>query len=206
MDPSRAFVDDVKRLIIKVGTAVVTRNDGRLALGRLGALCEQIKDLNSLGYEVILVTSGAIGLGRQRLSYRKLINSSLDDLQKPQAEIDGKSCAVVGQNIMALYDTLFIQLDMTSAQLLVTNNDFSDKDFRRQLKETVNSLLSLKVVPILNENDAFSIRKALCEEDSSGIFSDNDSLSALLVIELKADLLVLLSNVEGLYSGPPSDL
>ncbi|KAF4347729.1 hypothetical protein G4B88_017808 [Cannabis sativa] len=177
MDRSRAFVKDVKRLIIKVGTAVVTRADGRLALGRLGALCEQIKELNSQGYEVILVTSGAVGLGRQRLRYRKLVNSSFADLQKPQGEIDGKACAAVGQNsLMAL----------------------------KQLSETVNSLIALRVVPILNENDAVSTRRAPYE-DSSGIFWDNDSLSALLALELKADLLVLLSDVEGLYSGPPSD-
>ncbi|XP_020208247.1 delta-1-pyrroline-5-carboxylate synthase [Cajanus cajan] len=93
---------------------------------------------------------------------------------------------------------------MTSAQLLVTDNDFRDKDFRKQLSETVKSLLALKVIPIFNENDAVSTRKAPYE-DSSGIFWDNDSLSALLALELKADLLILLSDVEGLYSGPPSD-
>ncbi|KAL3523864.1 hypothetical protein ACH5RR_016698 [Cinchona calisaya] len=205
VDSTRAFVKDVKRVIVKVGTAVVTRADGRLALGRLGALCEQIEELNSQGYEVILVTSGAVGVGRQRLKYRRLINSSFADLQKPQVELDGKACAAVGQNgLMALYDSLFSQLDVSSAQLLVTDNDFRDPDFRRQLNETVKSLLSLKVIPIFNGNDAVSTRKAPYE-DSSGIFWDNDSLSALLALELKADLLVLLSDVEGLYSGPPSD-
>uniref|UniRef100_A0A2P2MB80 Delta-1-pyrroline-5-carboxylate synthase n=1 Tax=Rhizophora mucronata TaxID=61149 RepID=A0A2P2MB80_RHIMU len=205
MDSSRASLKDVRRLIIKVGTAVVTRGDGRLALGRLGSLCEQIKELNSQGFEVILVTSGAVGLGRQRLKYRRLVNSSFADLQKPQVDLDGKGCAAVGQNsLMALYDTLFSQLDVTSAQLLVTDNDFRDKEFRRQLNETVKSLLSLRVIPIFNENDAVSTRKAPYE-DSSGIFWDNDSLAALLALELKADLLVLLSDVEGLYSGPPSD-
>ncbi|KAG4920295.1 hypothetical protein JHK84_049146 [Glycine max] len=204
-DPCRHFLKDVKRIIIKVGTAVVTRQDGRLAVGKLGALCEQIKELNSLGYEIILVSSGAVGLGRQRLRYRKLINSSFADLQKPQVELDGKACAAVGQNsLMALYDVLFSQLDVTSAQLLVTDNDFRDKDFRMQLSETMKSLLALKVIPIFNENDAVSTRKAPYE-DSSGIFWDNDSLSALLALELKADLLILLSDVEGLYSGPPSD-
>ncbi|XP_055829344.1 delta-1-pyrroline-5-carboxylate synthase isoform X2 [Solanum dulcamara] len=204
-DPARAFVKDVKRIIIKVGTAVVTRGDGRLALGRMGSLCEQIRELTSQGFEVILVTSGAVGVGRQRLRYRKLINSSFADLQKPQGDLDGKACAAVGQNgLMALYDTLFSQLDVTSAQLMVTDNDFRDPDFRRQLNETVNSLLCLKVVPIFNENDAISTRKAPYE-DSSGIFWDNDSLAALLALELKADLLVLLSDVEGLYTGPPSD-
>uniref|UniRef100_A0A6N2LR34 Uncharacterized protein n=1 Tax=Salix viminalis TaxID=40686 RepID=A0A6N2LR34_SALVM len=205
LDRSRAFLKDVKRLVIKVGTAVVTRADGRLALGRLGALCEQIKDLNSLGYEVIMVTSGAVGLGRQRLKHRRFVNSSFSDLQKLQVDFDGKACAAVGQNsLMALYDTLFSQLDVTSAQLLVTDRDFKNKDYRKQLHETVQSLLTLRVIPIFNENDAVSTRKAPYE-DSSGIFWDNDSLAALLALELKADLLVLLSDVEGLYSGPPSD-
>ncbi|KAK9168674.1 hypothetical protein Syun_000814 [Stephania yunnanensis] len=203
---------------------VVSRTDGRLALGRLGALCEQLKELNSRGFEVILVTSGAVGVGRQRLRYRKLIHSSFADLQKPQTELDGKAFAAVGQNgLMALYDALFTQLDVTSSQLLVTDNDFRDSNFRKQLSETVKSLLDLKVIPIFNENDAISTRSAPYEtldivlarqrgteyqqlvRDSSGIFWDNDSLAALLALELKADLLILLSDVEGLYSGPPSD-
>ncbi|XP_021757256.1 delta-1-pyrroline-5-carboxylate synthase isoform X1 [Chenopodium quinoa] len=215
MDASRVFVRDVKRVVVKVGTAVVTRSDdGRMALGRLGALCEQIKELNLDGYEVILVSSGAVSAGRQRLRFRKLVNSSFADLQKPQAELDGKACAAVGQNgLMALYDALFSQLDLTSAQLLVTDNDFRDPNFRSQLSETVNQLLDSKVIPVLNENDAGCIINKVkvsrdqdsSKQDSSGIFWDNDSLAALLALELKADLLILLSDVDGLYSGPPSD-
>ncbi|CAA0829816.1 Delta-1-pyrroline-5-carboxylate synthase B [Striga hermonthica] len=205
MDPTRAFVKHVKRVVFKVGTAVVTRSDGRLAVGRVGAIFEQLQALNSQGYEIILVTSGAVGAGRQRLKYRRLLNSSFADLQKPQVEIDGKACAAVGQNgLMAVYDSLFSQLDITSSQLLVTDNDFKNPDFRIQLSQTVNSLLSLRSIPIFNENDAISTRRAPYE-DSTGIFWDNDSLAALLALELKADLLVLLSDVEGLYSGPPSD-
>ncbi|KAI3977760.1 hypothetical protein MKX01_039823 [Papaver californicum] len=205
MDSTRAFVKDVKRVVVKVGTAVVTRPDGRLALGRLGALCEQLKDLNTRGFEVILVTSGAVGVGRQRLRYRKLLNSSFADLQKPQTELDGKECAAVGQSgLMSLYDMLFTQLDVTSSQLLVTDRDFGDINFRMQLCETVKSLLKFHVIPIFNENDAISTRKAPYE-DSSGIFWDNDSLAALLALELKADLLILLSDVDGLYNGPPSE-
>ncbi|CAK9185366.1 unnamed protein product [Ilex paraguariensis] len=205
MDPTRAFVKNVKRVVIKVGTAVVTRDDGRLAVGRVGAIFEQLETLNSRGFEIILVTSGAVGAGRQRLKYRKLIHSSFADLQKPQVELDGKACAAVGQNgLMALYDNLFSQLDVTSSQLLVTDNDFKNADFRVQLSETVNTLLSFRSIPIFNENDAISTRNDPYE-DSSGIFWDNDSLAALLAVELKADLLILLSDVEGLYSGPPSD-
>ncbi|MFQ6648264.1 hypothetical protein Gotur_021257 [Gossypium turneri] len=205
MESERTFMRNVKRVFVKVGTAVVTRADGRLAVGRLGALCEQLKELNSQGYEIVLVTSGAVGLGRQRLRYRKLVNSSLADLQNPQYELDGKACAAVGQSsLMALYDTLFSQLDVSSSQHLVTDTDFRNGSFRKQLSETVKSLLALKVIPIFNENDAVSTRRAPYE-DSSGIFWDNDSLAGLLALELQADLLVLLSDVEGLYSGPPSD-
>nr|AGW20993.1 delta 1-pyrroline-5-carboxylate synthetase 1 [Saccharum hybrid cultivar] len=204
-DSARAFVKDVKRIIIKVGTAVVTGQNGRLAMDRLGSLCEQVKQLNFQGYEVILVTSGAVGVGRQRLQYRKLIHSSFADLQNPQMNFDGKACAAVGQSgLMAIYDTLFSQLDVTSSQLLVTDRDFKDPSFGDQLRETVFPLLNLKVIPLFNENDAISTRRQPYE-DSSGIFWDNDSLAALLAAELNADLLIMLSDVEGLYSGPPSD-
>ncbi|TYK21268.1 delta-1-pyrroline-5-carboxylate synthase-like isoform X1 [Cucumis melo var. makuwa] len=136
----------------------------------------------------------------------ELFVSSFADLQtNPQGDFDGKACAAVGQSsLMALYDTMFSQLDVTSSQLLVTDSVFSDTGFRQQLSETVNALLDLRVIPIFNENDAVSTRKTPYE-DSSGIFWDNDSLAGLLALELKADLLVLLSDVEGLYSGPPSD-
>ncbi|KAE9455585.1 hypothetical protein C3L33_12510, partial [Rhododendron williamsianum] len=205
MDPTRAFVKNVRRVVIKVGTAVVTRDDGRLAVGRVGAIFEQLEGLNAQGFEIILVTSGAVGAGRQRLKYRRLVNSSFADLQKPQVELDGKACAAVGQNgLMALYDNLLSQLDITSSQILVTDNDFKSQDFRVQLSQTVNSLLALRSIPIFNENDAISTRRAPYA-DSSGIFWDNDSLAGLLALELKADLLVLLSDVDGLYSGPPSD-
>lgn len=205
MDPTRAFLKDAKRVIVKVGTAVVTRQDGRLAVGRIGSLCEQVKELIGKGVEVILVTSGAIGVGRQKLRYQRLMNSSFADLQKPQVELDGKPCAAVGQSgLMALYDSLLTQLDVQSSQILVTDRDFTDADFRGQLSKTVDTLLGLRVVPVFNENDAISTRKAPYE-DSTGIFWDNDSLAGLLAVELKADLLILLSDVEGLYSGPPNE-
>eukprot|EP00250_Pteridium_aquilinum_P012578 c20812_g1_i2 orf=325-2550(-) len=205
MDSSRAFLKDAKRVILKVGTAVVTRPDGRLAIGRVGSLCEQVKELISKGMEVIIVTSGAIGIGRQKLRYQKLMNSSFADLQKPQGELDGKPCAAVGQSgLMALYDSFLTQLDVQSSQILVTDRDFTDADFRRQLSKTVDTLLALRVVPVFNENDAISTRKAPYE-DSTGIFWDNDSLAGLLAVELRADLLILLSDVEGLYSGPPNE-
>ncbi|BBN17949.1 delta-1-pyrroline-5-carboxylate synthetase [Marchantia polymorpha subsp. ruderalis] len=205
MDPSREFMRDVKRVVVKVGTAVVTRPDGKLALGRLGAVCEQVKELLQEGIEVIFVTSGAVGVGRQKLRHQRMMNSSFVDLQRPQSDLDGKACAAVGQSgLMALYDHLFDLLDVACAQLLVTDNDFKNPAFREQLLDTCHTLIGLRVVPVFNENDAISTRKAPYK-DSTGIFWDNDSLAALLALELKADLLILLSDVEGLYTGPPSD-
>eukprot|EP00271_Cylindrocystis_brebissonii_P006035 TRINITY_DN18578_c0_g1_i2.p1 TRINITY_DN18578_c0_g1~~TRINITY_DN18578_c0_g1_i2.p1 ORF type:complete len:666 (+),score=117.93 TRINITY_DN18578_c0_g1_i2:9-2006(+) len=130
---------------------------------------------------------------------------SFMDLQKPTVELGGKPCAAIGQSgLMSLYDTLFGQLDVACSQLLVTDSDFGSSDFRNQLRETVNSLLEHRVVPVFNENDAISTRKAPYK-DETGIFWDNDSLAALLSLELGADALVLLSDVDGLYTGPPSD-
>ncbi|KAL2614202.1 hypothetical protein R1flu_025894 [Riccia fluitans] len=206
MDPSREFMKDVKRVLVKVGTAVVTRSDdGKLAIGRLGAICEQIKELMAEGLEVIFVSSGAVGVGRQKLGYHCLMNRSFADLQRPQRELDGKACGSVGQSgLMALYDHFFSLLDVVSAQILVTDSDFKNPEFREQLRDTTQKLIDLRVCPVFNENDAISTRKAPYT-DSTGISWDNDSLAALLALELRADLLILCTDVEGLYTGPPGD-
>eukprot|EP00850_Spirogloea_muscicola_P008009 SM000042S15276 [mRNA] locus=s42:42441:48707:+ [translate_table: standard] len=172
------------------------------------------------GKEVIVVTSGAIGVGRQKLRYQQLMTSSFVNLHnKLNSTLDGKPCAAIGQSgLMTLYETLFNQLDVASAQLLVTDNDFKNPEFRHQLHETVNALLEHSVVPVFNENDAISTRKApykvseqkkntntFADDAQDGIFWDNDSLAALLAVELKADLLLLLTDVEGLYTLPPGE-
>ncbi|CAD6333631.1 unnamed protein product [Miscanthus lutarioriparius] len=216
-DQTRTFMKDVKRAIIKLGTAVVTRHDGRLALGRLGALCEQVMELNALGYEVIIVTSGAIGVGKQRLKKGSLSIAALlicksnrwswmERLALPLDRVASWLFTIcyLPNSVPCPYvsnvELPVIQLDVSASQLLVTHSDFENPNFRERLRET-ESLLDLKVVPIFNDNDAMS----LSLQDSSGIFWDNDSLASLLAIELKADLLVLLSDVDGLYSGPPSE-
>ncbi|CAI7752770.1 unnamed protein product [Closterium sp. NIES-53] len=203
---ARLALKGARRIVIKVGTAVVTRSDGRLALGRMGSLCEAIETLVSDGREVILVTSGAIGVGRHKLRFQRFMRTSFKDLQRPQGDdIDGKPCAGIGQGqLMALYESLFNQVDVGCAQLLVTERDFTDLQFRNQLRSTVSSLLDHRVVPVFNENDAISTRVAPYK-DATGIFWDNDSLAALLSLELQADACVLLSDIEGLYTKPPWD-
>lgn len=108
------------RFLLQVGTAVVTRPDGRLSLGRLGSLCEQVEDLLSDGIEVILVSSGAVGVGRQKLRYQKMIHSTLKELhQMKKHEPDTKACAAIGQSgLMALYDALFGQVRLSEFLLL----------------------------------------------------------------------------------------
>ncbi|CAI7832717.1 unnamed protein product [Closterium sp. NIES-54] len=165
----------------------------------------QVEALVSEGRQVIIVTSGSVGVGRQKLRFQGFMRTSFKDLQKPQAELEGKPCAAIGQGeLTSLYESLFHQVDVGCAQLLVTEREFADLEFRDQLRSTVNSLLDHRVVPIFNENDAISTRH-VPYKDASGIFWDNDSLAALLSLELEADALILLSDIDGLYTGPPSD-
>eukprot|EP00899_Mesostigma_viride_P002182 jgi/Mesvir1/11965/Mv00285-RA.1 len=164
-----------------------------------------IEAICASGREVILVTSGAVGVGRQRLRTSVLMKSSMQDLKKKGhvTEADGKCAAAVGQSgLMSLYEMMSSQLDVQVAQLLVTDADFQNKAFRDQLKTTMKDLLAYGVLPVVNENDAISVRTAPYK-DSGGIFWDNDSLAALISLEIEADLLIILSDVEGLYSGPP---
>ncbi|KAH7446518.1 hypothetical protein KP509_01G060300 [Ceratopteris richardii] len=205
MAAHRDFVKSCKRVVVKVGSNVVTRvEDGKVALGRIGSLCEQVKELVESGVEVIIVTSGAVGMGYRLLRHHRTLNTSFAELAKRETQPDGKACAAVGQSgLITLYDTLFSLLDVASSQLLVTSRDFRSMEFRSQLVDTVNSLLDMQVVPIFNENDAISTREDKCK-DNGQFFWDNDSLAGLLASEVKADLLIFLMDVDGLYTRPPS--
>ncbi|KAK9823878.1 hypothetical protein WJX72_006131 [[Myrmecia] bisecta] len=209
-DPSREQVRNARRVVIKVGTAVVTRSaDHRLSLGRLGALVEQIEALVRSGRECILVTSGGVSVGRQRLRQQQVLNSSPLEMQiQGPSAVSSRAAAAAGQSgLMALYDSLFSMMDLQAAQVLVTSNDFMEPTFKANLCATVEDLLRMNVVPVFNENDAIS-KGAVKNKDNAPeevAFWDNDSLAALLAIELKADLLMLLTDVNGLYTGPPTE-
>jgi glutamate 5-kinase len=184
---------DAKRVVVKVGTAVVTRPDARLALGRLGALVEQIRRQHEAGREVVLVSSGAIGLGADRLG-----------LDKPTTIVDRQACAAAGQSsLMAFYDGLFRRLGSATAQLLLTEEDFASRHRHVHLSATLERLLQLGVVPVVNENDTVSTAEIALR--GSKVFGDNDQLSALVASSMGADVLLLLSDVPGVYTGPPSD-
>uniref|UniRef100_A0A7S4UQM0 Aspartate/glutamate/uridylate kinase domain-containing protein n=1 Tax=Guillardia theta TaxID=55529 RepID=A0A7S4UQM0_GUITH len=193
--PERMPLSNAKRVVVKVGTAVVSNSDGTLALSRLGALVEQLRGLKDQGRQVILVSSGAVGLGRLRLGLAK------DVVANPANVIDRQACAAAGQGIlMSTYDMLFQRLGLTCAQVLITQGDFLSRQRYSYLTDTLDRLTSLGVIPIINENDVVT---GCHELDTQRVFSDNDKLSALLAAGSDADGLALLTDVEAVFTKPP---
>jgi glutamate 5-kinase len=192
-------VDDVRRIVVKLGTNVIMRADGKVALGLLCGLVEQIAALREQGVEVLVVSSGAVGLGAERLGLS----------ERPTAVEQVQACAAVGQSrLMALYEDAFDRLGCRIAQVLLTEDDFRDPVRHQNLRATLRALLSLGVIPIVNENDTVStmeLDRPAETRHRERIFGDNDKLSALLMKHIDADLLVLLSDVDGLYDRHPND-
>jgi len=191
----RASVRGAERVVIKLGTRVLTHDDGSLALSRLFSVVEVAAGLRRAGREVLIVTSGAVGLGRDALGYA----TTPIELSERQA------CAAVGQSrLMGLYREGFDQLSVPCGQVLLTQGDFDDRLRCLNLRATLLTLLRRGVVPVINENDAVSTEElAFIEGESRPVFGDNDKLSALVAAELGADLLVLLTDVEGIYARDP---
>jgi glutamate 5-kinase len=194
----------MRRIVVKLGTNVIMRPDGKVALGLLCGLVEQIASLRSQGIEVLVVSSGAVGLGMERLGVT----------ERPTVVAQIQACAAIGQSrLMGLYDDAFDRLSCPIAQVLLTEDDFRDATRHANLRATLDALLTMGVIPIVNENDTVSTmeldRPAEFELKGSArtqrIFGDNDKLSALLLRHIGADLLVLLSDVDGLYDRSPSD-
>lgn len=181
-----------KRIVIKLGTQIVVDASGHLALERLRALAEQCVALHRAGKELILVSSGAVGLGRNRLRR----DGSLTLTEK-------QACAAVGQSLlMDAYRDLFEPTGLVTAQVLLTALDFADRKHYLNLRQTLETLLKLGSIPIINENDVTSTME-LREGSYTKGFGDNDKLSALVAGKLEADLLVILTNVDGIYTDNP---
>lgn len=184
------------RIVVKLGTQVVVdQGSGLPALERLGAIINDIAKLKKNGHEVILVSSGAVGMGRQALNLT-------GPLELPQKQ----ACAAVGQSrLMALYDQLCKTVGVTIAQVLVTSQDFTNRTAYLNLKNSCEELLSLGILPIFNENDVVStagIRDIGVKSEKKS-FDDNDKLSALVAGKLSANELVILTNVDGVYTENP---
>ncbi|OWK08102.1 ALDH18A1, partial [Cervus elaphus hippelaphus] len=211
----RSELKHAKRIVVKLGSAVVTRGDEcGLALGRLASIVEQVSVLQNQGREMMLVTSGAVAFGKQRLrheillsqSVRQALHSGQNHLKEMAIPVlEARACAAAGQSgLMALYEAMFTQYSICAAQILVTNLDFHDEQKRRNLNGTLHELLRMNIVPIVNTNDAV-VPPAEPNSDLQGVISvkDNDSLAARLAVEMKTDLLIVLSDVEGLFDSPP---
>jgi glutamate 5-kinase len=177
-----------KRIVIKIGTNVVSDSRGTLDLGIMRKLVEQIVKIKN-HRELVIITSGAIGAGIGEL---KLISRPADVTMR-------QVCAAVGQNIlMAKYHSMFSRHKIKIAQILLTYKDFSDKKTYKNLHNSLTKMLNLGVIPIINENDPISI------DEIGPSFGDNDTLSALIAAKIKADLLVILTNVDGLFTKDPN--
>ncbi len=174
------------RLVVKVGTSTLTHKSGLINIRLVESLCKYLSDLKNAGNEIILVSSGAIGMGVGKLSLKE----RLADLAGKQA------AAAVGQcELMYTYSKLFAEYHHTVAQILLTGSDFEDETRHANFSQTIARLLEMGVLPIINENDTVST-----EQITVG---DNDTLSALVAVSAGANLLVLLSDINGLYTADP---
>ena len=185
-----------KRIVIKLGTNVLRNEDGEVAISRIYSFIEDMAKLVKQGKEVILVTSGAVGLGKKKLN----LESTAEDGVK-------QACAAIGQSrLMSFYENGFGIYDIPIAQILLTEDDFSLRHRYLSLRTTLNKILEFGVVPIINQNDTVStIKMNTVLSGMKTCFSDNDKLSALVSSELDADLLILLSDINGLYTVNPKE-
>ena len=176
------------KIVVKVGTSTLAHGTGRMNIRRFEELCKVLSDLKNSGHEIILVSSGAIGMGMGKLH--------LD--RRPRDLATKQAAAAVGQcELMYMYDKLFAEYNHTVAQLLLDAEDFRHEDRHRNFENTVNTLLSMSVIPIINENDTVTTKEIE--------FGDNDTLSALVAVSVGAELLVILSDIDGLYTANPKD-
>ena len=174
------------RIVIKIGTSTLTYTNGCVNIRRIESLCKIVSDLMNAGNQIILVSSGAIGMGVGKLN-----------LKERPSDIAGKqAAAAVGQcELMYIYDKEFSSHNRTVAQILLTGPDLRNADRHKKFENTVDRLLDYGVLPIINENDTVATEEIE--------FGDNDTLAALVAEGVKADLLILLSDIDGLYSGDP---
>jgi len=196
LQAERARLTQAHRVVVKAGTNVVLDAEGYPSLGRLYSLIESLAALRRGGKDVILVSSGAVGLGVKRLG-----------LAARPATLGGvQACAAVGQGeLMGLYAGAFGRMGTVCAQVLLTEDDFAAPERRRNLHTALGQLLAMGVIPVINENDTVGTQELERLKGGKRIFGDNDKLSALVAVGLEADLLVILSDVEGLHQANPKD-
>lgn len=174
------------RIVIKIGTSTLAHSTGRINIRRVEELCKVISDLKNAGNEIIMVSSGAIGMGVGKLG----LHGKPTDIPTKQA------AAAVGQcELMYVYDKLFSEYNHNVAQILITGADIEHTDRRANFENTMRRLLEMNVLPIVNENDSIATDEI--------VIGDNDTLGAIVATTLGADLLIILSDIDGLYTADP---
>lgn len=188
----RERLKDKKRIVIKIGSSSLTHSEtGRLNLRKLEVLARELSDLRSQGKDVILVSSGAVATGVAALGMK----------EKPTELKTKQACAAVGQaRLIMIYQKLFLEYNQPSAQILMTKNTMVNNANRKNAQNTFNELLSLGVIPIVNENDSVSSY----EFQNLVKFGDNDTLSSVVAALIGADLLILMSDIDGLFTDDPN--
>ena len=179
-----------QRIVIKVGTSTITYEEtGNINLEKLEKFVRILINLRNKGKEVIVVSSGAVGVGKNALGMDR----------RPQTESEKQACAAVGQGkLMMIYEKLFNEYGQLTAQVLLTKESVTNAKCRKNAKQTFDELFKMQVVPIVNENDAISV-----DELSYGNFGDNDTLAALTASLWNADLMIILSDIDGVYDKDP---
>ncbi len=174
------------RIVIKLGTSTLAHKTGHINIRRVETLCKVISDIKNAGHEVILVSSGAIGMGIGKLGLSK----------RPEDIPSKQAAAAVGQcELMYTYDKLFSEYNHTVAQLLITGADVENDERHKNFSNTIYKLLEFGALPIINENDTVATEEI--------VIGDNDTLGAIVAKSINADLLILLSDIDGLYTADP---
>ena len=188
----RSLISEAKRIVVKVGTSTITYENGRMNMRNMDRLARAIADLMNSGRDVVLVTSGAIGVGV----------GCLDLPERPSEMRDKQAVAAVGQcELMNVYSRCFAEYSRVVAQILLTKDGIDDPITRSNISNTMESLLEKGILPVVNENDTVST----AEIPHAGTFGDNDTLSALVARVVHADLLIILSDIDGLYDSNPRE-
>lgn len=182
----RSEFKSCQRIVVKVGTSTLTHKNGQLNLHRIEHIVRELSDLHNEGKEVILVTSGAIGVGANRMGFKKI----------PETMPQKQALAAIGQGaLLHMYEKFFAEYGKTVAQVLLTREDLDDRLRYLNATNALLAMFDMRVIPIINENDTVVVEEIK--------FGDNDTLSALVSTIIEADLLIILSDVDGLYDSDP---
>lgn len=185
-----SVITQARRVVVKVGTSTLTYENGKLNLRRIERLCKVLSDLQNSGKEMVLVTSGAIGVGVGKLGLR----------ERPQETEKRQAVAAVGQcELMFIYDKFFGEYNRTVAQVLLTGDVIANEHTRNNTQNTFTELIGMDIIPVVNENDTVVVDELVGNQ-----IGDNDTLSAVVARLIGADLLVILTDIDGLYDANPS--